>query len=252
MRCRCLLMLMIFFCLGTKPTLGQQEQNSIDGKEREQVLFYDTLKNRVNTPYTIIIQEGYIINYFYKTGDSLYNYNLIFVPANELTVPLVQSITEKAKVVNEKQPLSEHYLLSRKDISEFENIFKFSWVVMHYTGRERDSLSQLLGYNRRSLNWLFSEFGQYCPPTIQSKIHDSIGIVFNPFRIEGVFRLEAYNINSQMDHHTKISRYYEAVDYKRIAVYGRSVKCYLDCRFISPIFSQILAVEFKDERRMKR
>ena len=248
-------LLIVCFFLSTKPLIGQQDSSLIHREEDDQVLFFDdTMSNNgdVTIPYTIMMQQGYIINYFYKK-EEFYNYNIIFVPASELTNPLIQNIIEKSKVINKGRPIWEHYLLSEKDTSVFESIFEFSWVVKHYMGEKEDSLCKLMGYNIMNSNLLSSEYCQVPTATLESKIPDSIRIVFKLLKVEGIFKLESYNINSQIIHYDRVSSWQHGLkDHLYFTVYGKDVGLLPDYRFISPVFAQVLAIEFMDKKWRKK
>lgn len=242
--------IILCFVLSKETLIGQQDSNLINVRNDIYNLYPDTINRDNDTviPYSFIKQDGYIISFFYKSEDDFYNYNIIFVPSNEFTIPLIKNIVEKSEVVNKNRPLHEHYLIAKKDTAEFEIIFNFSWVVKSYRGRESDSLISIEEFNSRHLRILFSEISQYYSPEGNSKIQDSIGIVFKLLKVEGVFKLESYNTYSQMKYLDVIynnSDYFESRKAKKVPIYGKLTMCVLDYRFISPIFAQVLAIEFK-------
>jgi len=246
------------FCLFliSSAFVGQRYSNLINIDISNQSHFFnDTLSHSVYIPeqHTIMKLEGYFICYFYKRNTDYFNFNLIFVPSNKFTIPLVQNIVNKSLVVNKGKPLLENYYLSGDNIKEFENIFKFSWVVKHYRSSDYDTLTSL--YNKSNINILVSEYHQFHESRIQSKrpssLQDSIGLIYKLLPIEGVFVIESYNYSSQMSHYDKM---YANSDYSKerkaiyVHIYGDMRFCRLDYRFISPIFSQVIAIEFKDRK----
>lgn len=258
---RCFLLIFCFF-ISINTIFGQKDSTLIIGNEEDQVLFYE--KDRVPSnanivgPFMIMKQEGYIINYFYRKGDEFYNYNIIFVPLSELTVPLIKDLTDKSVLANKGLLYTEQYLIFENDTAVFEDIFKYSWVIMHVMGKENDSLWDRQPYNSEedfSLNFLTTEVRNNTPSKEQNEMLDSLRIVFKLLKVEGIFKLCSYNIDSQTKHNNFMfswTSYFEPQKAIKLQGYEECKMCRLDYRFISPIFARVITLEFKDRKIRKR
>jgi hypothetical protein len=69
--------------------------------------------------------------------------------------------------------------------------------------------------------------------------------------VNAIIKIERYDSISRNNHLKVISDYIPPQNYIWITVYRELVKCELDSRLISPIFAQVLTVEFIDRKRRK-
>lgn len=249
-----------FLCVCSNYIFSQQDTSLTRHDNTHQGSnLYDSICFKENQSVKNIVGiSGYFLSYFYTTGDKLHNFNIIFIPESRLTNPIINAVTEKSSIINKGKPFHEHYLLSKNNIADFENIFKYCWVVKQTSKAiEKDSMSRIIGYLKTYLGVINGELYTFRSPGNETEINDSIGIVYTLIEAKAILKLEPYNYSSQKKHFEIICGisdydcFNDSTRYIKIHIYNKLRRCKLDDRFISPIITEVLAVELEDKGRRK-
>ena len=208
-------------------------------------------------PNTFYLGKGYIIPFIKICNDSCYNYEILFVPENVITKPIIDSLIFYSTIENKDKLLREFYFIDFQYENYLTKLYPFSWVVaqMGYSKEYPEEIKKMMDkFDKTQNSIIYSEAFQF---STGLEVDKEKYIIYKLLFIKGLFTLRPLDTKYQdcyFNYYYSITNYFKngksiimAFDNQKMPIF-----CNLNYNVLSSVFANFEVGEFVSKKKRKK